>query len=99
MTHSDVDLRPDCNHQWVYDGLSTICEPEVAHYACPHCRTWKHVTLHSRYNNDPRDPPGTLPKEDEAHYSDVWLFGVWTEEHWQEIMACALQNGRPDATT
>ena len=73
-TRLETDPNPDCEHDWLGIGWTTICEPPIFHSACFECRTFKHV-------QDPggRGEPGVRTEHAVEHvfYSKVWISGPW----------------------
>ena len=74
----------NCSHKWRYVGMTTICQPEIAHYACPECRTFRQVVLWERYK-DYDISLGLEPQPNKATDHTTWTQGPWPESTWKEI--------------
>lgn len=71
----DQDPHAECEHIWYGLGMTTICEPPIAHAVCFDCRTFRHRKLELV---DPRGKIETTPER--IWYTMRWTAGPWD---WQ----------------
>ena len=70
-----ADPDPDCNHTWEHLGMTTICYPEIDHWCCRACKTFKH-------SDERSDPDGN----GRTWWTKEWTMGPWT---WEETVTNA----------
>lgn len=80
-----ADPNPECAHQWRYVGMTTIVQPEIEHWACPACRTFRHTRLNERYAELDHLLAIETSKPNETWYTKEWTQGPWTEDTWASL--------------
>ena len=97
--HYDVDPNPECKHSWRGLGVTAICDPPIAHAACPKCRTFRH----RRDSMGNKKTAGRFYIPPKTWYTKEWEHGPWSwsdlvaddeppppREHWLMRLALAL---------
>lgn len=90
-----ADPHPECEHFWVGQGTTTICDPPIFHTVCPICRTFRAMSPPYDPAED-RSPAGDWTGW-KINYSLEWFSPEFTDGIIEEAAAMMRERERVKA--